>query len=74
MANTGMRPTIGDRADGDFIIEVNVFDFDGDLYGKQLTVRFYDRIRDEEKFKGLPELKAQLQQDRITAKRLLASL
>ena len=36
MANTGLRPTIGDRADGDFIIEVNIFDFDGDLYGQTL--------------------------------------
>ncbi len=72
MANTGTRPTIGDRADGDFIIEVNVFDFVGDLYGKQLMVRFYDRLRDEEKFKGLPELKAQLEYDRMAAKQILA--
>ena len=72
MANTGLRPTIGDRADGDFIIEVNVFDFDGDLYGKTLKVWFIDRIRDEEKFKGLEALKAQLEQDRIKAKNILS--
>ena len=53
MANTGVRPTIGDREEGDFIIEVNIFDFDGDLYGKTLKVSFLDRIRDEEKFEGL---------------------
>ena len=64
MANTGTRPTIGDRADGDFIIEVNVFDFEGDLYGKTLKVWFIDRIRDEVKFSGLQELKNQLEQDR----------
>lgn len=74
MANTGMRPTIGDRSKGDFIIEVNVFDFEGDLYGKPLTVRFYDRLRDEEKFESLSKLKAQLEQDRINAKRLLEKL
>ena len=68
MANTGTRPTIGDRADGDFIIEVNIFDFDGDLYGKTLKVWFLDRIRDEEKFKGLEALKAQLEQDREKVK------
>lgn len=72
MANTGVRPTIGDRADGDFIIEVNVFDFDGDLYGKTLKVWFFDRIRDEEKFTGLEALKRQLEQDRLEAKKRLS--
>lgn len=71
MANTGLRPTIGDRADGDFIIEVNIFDFDGDLYGKTLKVWFIDRIRDEVKFSGLEALKAQLQQDREAAKKII---
>ena len=71
MANTGSRPTIGDRADGDFIIEVNVFDFEGDLYGKTLKVWFVDRIRDEVKFSGLEALKTQLQQDREEAKKRL---
>ena len=72
MANTGLRPTIGDRADGDFIIEVNIFDFDGDLYGKTLKVWFIDRIRDEVKFKGLEALKQQLQHDREEAKKILS--
>ena len=72
MANTGFRPTIGDRAEGDFIIEVNIFDFDGDLYGKTLKVWFIDRIRDEEKFNGLDALKAQLQHDREEAKKILS--
>ena len=72
MANTGTRPTIGDRADGDFIIEVNIFGFDGDLYGKTLKVWFIDRIRDEEKFAGLGALKAQLQHDREEAKKILS--
>ena len=71
MANTGFRPTIGDRAEGDFIIEVNIFDFDGDLYGKTLKVEFLDRIRDEVKFSGLEALKQQLQRDREEAKRKL---
>lgn len=72
MANTGTRPTIGDRADGDFIIEVNVFDFDGDLYGKTLKVWFIDRIRDEVKFSSLEALKAQLENDRLKAKKILS--
>lgn len=68
MANTGLRPTVEDRTDGDFIIEVNIFDFNGNLYGKTLKVWFLDRIRDEEKFKGLEALKAQLEQDRKKVK------
>jgi riboflavin kinase/FMN adenylyltransferase len=64
MANIGHRPTIGDRSEDNPIIEVHLFDFDGDLYGKQLRVYFIDRIRDEEKFSGLDELKAQLEQDK----------
>ena len=72
MANTGSRPTIGDRAKDDFIIEVNIFDFDGDLYGRTLKVNFLERIRDEEKFNNLEELKAQLQQDREEAKKILS--
>ena len=72
MANTGLRPTIGDRADGDFIIEVNIFDFDGDLYGKTLKVWFIERIRDEVKFSGLETLKIQLEHDREEAKKILS--
>ena len=72
MANTGTRPTIGDRSDGDFIIEVNVFDFEGDLYGKTLKVWFIERIRDEVKFNGLEALKNQLHQDREEAKKILS--
>ena len=74
MANIGHRPTIGDRTENNPLIEVNLFDFDGDLYGKQIHVRFIDRIRDEEKFAGLEALKAQLGQDREKAKEILAQL
>ncbi len=74
MANIGHRPTIGDRSESNPLIEVNLFDFDGDLYGKQIHVRFIDRIRSEEKFNGLDALKAQLQQDREKAKELLSKL
>ena len=71
MANIGKRPTIGDRNDDNFIIEVNIFDFDQDIYGQHITVRFLDRIRSEVKFNGLEELKTQLNQDREQAKAML---
>ena len=72
MANIGHRPTIGDRSEDQPIIEVNLFGFDGDLYGKEIRVHFIDRIRDEEKFNGLDELKNQLEQDREKVKQILA--
>lgn len=71
MANIGHRPTIGDRTKDQPIIEVNLFDFDGDLYGKQIHVSFIDRIRDEEKFDSLDELKAQLERDKKAVMNLL---
>ena len=74
MANIGHRPTIGDRSEDNPIIEVHLFDFDGDLYGKQLRVYFIDRIRDEEKFSGLDELKAQLEQDKEKVLKVLQVL
>ena len=72
MANIGHRPTIGDRSENNPLVEVNLFDFDGDLYGKHIRVRFIDRIRDEEKYDSLDALKAQLRQDREKAKQILA--
>ena len=71
MANIGHRPTIGDRTKDQPIIEVNLFDFDGDLYGKQIHVSLIDRIRDEEKFDSLDELKAQLERDKKAVMNLL---
>ena len=74
MANIGHRPTIGDRSQDQPIIEVNLFDFDGDLYGQHIRVSFLDRIRDEVKFSGLEALKAQLEQDREEAKKILSEV
>ena len=74
MANIGHRPTIGDRGENQPIIEVNLFDFDGDLYGKHIRVHFIDRIRDEEKFSSLEALKSQLIQDREKAHKLLDNI
>ncbi len=61
ITNIGVRPTFG--ADSEPSIETYVFDFDGDLYGNVLRVRFLHRIRDERKFSGIDELKAQIEKD-----------
>jgi len=61
ITNIGVRPTFENDADPS--IETYVFDFDGDLYGDVLRVRFLHRIRDEQKFNGIGELKAQIEKD-----------
>ena len=44
-------------------VEAHLLDFDGDLYGQDMTVRFRDRIRDEQKFKNVEELVRQIEKD-----------
>lgn len=65
ITNIGVRPTF--ERDVDPSIESYIFDFDGDLYGDVLRVRFLHRIRDERKFKGIDELKAQIERDTVRA-------
>ena len=68
MLNIGNRPTV----DGNFqTVEVNIFDFDQEIYGENLTVEFLQKIRDEQKFNGLEELKGQIAKDKITCKGIL---
>lgn len=62
MANIGNNPTFGDVEHAR--LEVNLFDFEGDLYGREITVYFYKYIRGEEKFASIDELKARITEDR----------
>lgn len=71
VANLGRRPTFNKN---DVLLEVNVFDFDGDIYGKRAQVRFVDFIRPEQKFDGLDALKAQIAADANKAREILAAL
>jgi riboflavin kinase/FMN adenylyltransferase len=61
MMNIGVRPTVDGTTR---TIEVNLFDFDRDIYGKQLRVYLYKRLRGEVRFEGLEALKAQLAKDK----------
>ncbi|HEY8563220.1 MAG TPA: bifunctional riboflavin kinase/FAD synthetase [Pyrinomonadaceae bacterium] len=61
ITNVGIRPTFDDASNPS--IESYIFDFDGDLYGDVLRVRFLRRLRDERKFNGIDELRAQIQKD-----------
>jgi len=69
MVNAGFRPTIGGKTHS---VEVNLFGFSGDLYGKTLAVSFFERIRDEMKFDSLDHLVNQLHQDQKDALKLLS--
>jgi riboflavin kinase/FMN adenylyltransferase len=70
MMNIGIRPTVDGQKK---VIEVNIFNFDQDIYEQYITVMVYEFIRGEVKFDGLDALKNQLHQDKITAKAILAN-
>jgi riboflavin kinase/FMN adenylyltransferase len=71
MANIGYRPTIKhDRPT--LTTEVHIFNFSKEIYGKNLTIYFVHRIRDEVKFDGLEQLKEQLAKDRKLSLQILA--
>lgn len=61
ITNIGVRPTFESTADPS--IETYVFDFDSNLYGDVLRIRFLQRIRDEKKFGGIDDLKTQIHKD-----------
>jgi len=65
ITNIGVRPTF--EKDVEPSIESYIFDFDDELYGDVLRVRFLHRIRDERKFNGIGELKAQIEKDTARA-------
>jgi riboflavin kinase/FMN adenylyltransferase len=48
-------------------IEVNIFDFDSDIYEAHIRVEFYKKLRDEQKFASIEQLKSQLYLDRTAA-------
>ncbi len=68
VANFGRTPTTGDR---DPLLEVFLFDFDSDLYGKELEVAFVEYLRPEEKFDGIEPLIEQMNKDSEKAKQIL---
>lgn len=72
MLNMGMRPTVS--CNGDFSIEVNIFDFNRDIYDKNIKVSFIGRIRGERKFDGVEELKTQLSKDKTAAEIIFSNI
>ncbi len=72
VANIGRRPTV--NAGPESRLEVNLFDFSGDLYGTEITVALHAYIRPEVKFSGIDALKTQIASDADEARRLLAHI
>ncbi len=68
VSSLGTRPTV---AGVEPLLEAHLFDFDGNLYGKRITVEFVAKLRDEEKFDGLPALIKQMDLDSQQARKIL---
>ncbi len=70
VASLGVRPTVDDS--GRVLLEVHLFDFQGDCYGKQVRVEFLHKIRDEEKYTDLATLTAAIDHDAAVARAYFA--
>jgi riboflavin kinase / FMN adenylyltransferase len=69
VSSFGTRPTV---AGIEPLLEAHLFDFHGDLYGRHIEVEFVAKLRDEEKFDGLPALTEQMHRDAEQARRILS--
>jgi len=61
-----VRPTV--RSDSTPVLEVHLFDFDRDVYGRRVQVRFFKKLRDEEKYPDLDTLTAAIARDVANAR------
>ncbi|MBC6905553.1 bifunctional riboflavin kinase/FAD synthetase [Saccharophagus sp. K07] len=71
VANVGVRPTVNGTVKP--VLEVHLLDFSGDLYGQWLRVEFCHKLRDEQKFPSLEELKRQIDQDVLAARQYFSN-
>ena len=66
-ANIGLRPTLQSSAP-ELRVEAHLLDFEGDLYGREMELTFVTKLRDEQKFSSLDELRAQIARDVAAAR------
>lgn len=66
--NVGIKPTF-ELEKKEKSLEVHIFDFSKEIYGKEVEIEFLFFIREEQKFAGVDALIAQIQQDVVTAKK-----
>ena len=69
VTNIGTRPTVNGQ---NVTVEPWILDFDGDLYGKEITLEFHKFLRPEQKFGNLDELKVQIQKDAAETRKIFA--
>ncbi|OMP68647.1 bifunctional riboflavin kinase/FAD synthetase [Domibacillus epiphyticus] len=67
VCNVGYRPTFKSPDKPVLSIEVHIFQFNGDIYGEEVDVDWYIRLRGEQKFNGIEELSAQIEKDKQSA-------
>ena len=70
VACIGTRPTYGG---GEVSIEVNIFDFDEDIYGEHINMQFLHKLRAQNKFCTEDDLRTAISEDRIKAEKLMAN-
>jgi len=70
ITNIGFRPTFGENK---LLIETHLFDFSDSVYGEEIKVEFYQRLRDEKKFDSVQELIAQIKTDIKDVKNILTN-
>jgi len=72
VTNIGVRPTF-DEDRSEPIIEAHLLDFEGDMYGEEITLSFIERLRDERRFSGVDELLREIERDIHRAKSILSN-
>ncbi len=72
VANVGTRPTVDGSSN--VLLETHLFDFDKEIYGRYVEVHFYQKIRDEIRFRSLDELKDQILKDVADTKKIFAEI
>jgi riboflavin kinase / FMN adenylyltransferase len=70
MMNIGFRPTISKGKEK--TMETHIIDFEGDIYNRNISIRFVERIRNEQRFSSLDHLKEQIARDKVAALQILS--
>ena len=70
VANVGNRPTLS--GDETLLLETHLLDFTGDIYGKRVEVEFHRKLREEHRYSGPDELRAQIKRDIVAARDFFA--
>jgi len=69
VTNIGFRPTVDREAGASLSIETHCLDCNKDIYGKQVSLEFLVRLRDERRFAGVEDLVSQIKKDIVNARR-----